>query len=98
MKEKVLVAKMERLRVRLAGTGEVLKGSLSPVGSKKGQPQHNAGYLLTYKGKANKTQSVYIRKDMVPTVKGMIRNYKQAKQTLEDMVETNVKLFKARRD
>lgn len=100
MKEEVLVANIERLRVRLGEAGGVLKGSLSAVRSKKGKDdqRRNAGCLLTYKGKGNKTTSLYIRKDKVPEVKRMIRNYKQAKKYLEDMVEMNVKLFKVRRE
>lgn len=99
MKEDYLEANIARLRVRLGETGGVLKGSLNAVRSKKGEDaqRRNTGYLLTYKGKGNKTKSVYIRKDKVPEAKRMIRNYKQAKKYLEDMVEMNVKLFKVRR-
>jgi hypothetical protein len=100
MKEEDLVASIERLRVQLGETGDVLKGSLSAVRPEKGKgaQRRTAGCLLTYKGKGNKTQSLYIRKGKVPEAKRMIRNYKQAKKNLEGMVEMNVILFKVRRE
>jgi hypothetical protein len=96
MKEKEIIRRMQSLRARLAATGEVLKGSVSPVrlGPRKHAQGQRVSYLLTYKGSDGKTKSIYVRKDRIPSVKRMIRQYKRAKQTLEDMVELNLLLFK----
>lgn len=96
MEEKEIVRRIERLRGRLAATGAVLKGSVSPVrlGPRKNAPGQRVSYLLTYKGPGGKTKSIYVRKDQIPAVQRMIRHYKRAKQTLEDMVELSLKLFK----
>ena len=92
MQEQKIIKKIEKLRSALASTGGTLKGSISPV--RLGEDKKRIAYLLTYKGPGNKTKSVYVSKEKVPEVKRMIRNYKTAKQTLEDMVELNILLFK----
>ncbi len=96
MKEQEIIRRIESLRARLAATGEVLKGSVTPVrlGPRKNARGEKVSYLLTYKGADAKTKSIYVRKDRIPSVKRMIRQYKRAKQILEDMVELNVELFK----
>jgi hypothetical protein len=99
MKENEIIQKIERLRSRLATTGAVLKGSVSlvrlgPMKTAKGQ---RVAYMLTYKGPANQTKSITIRKDRIPAVQRMILHYKRAKQTLEDLVALNETLFKTQR-
>ena len=96
MKENEISRKIEQLRRRLAATGAVLKGSVSPVrlGPRKNARGQRVSYLLTYKGSDGKTKSIYVQKDQIPAVQRMIRQYKRAKQTLEDMVELNLNLFK----
>lgn len=90
--------KIEQTRRTLAATGSILKGSVSAVvlGKKKKGSGQRVAYLLTYKGAGNKTQSVYVKKSQVTEVTQMIRNYQKGKQSLERLVELNVKLFKTK--
>jgi hypothetical protein len=82
----------------LAGTGVVLKGSISKVtlGKKTRTRGDRVSYLLTYKGEGNVTKSLYIRKDQVTEVKQMIRNHHKLKAAVNRLLELNVRLFKAR--
>ena len=82
----------------LASTGALLKGSVSKVvrGNKTRTPGQRVAHLLTYKGEGNTTKSLYIRKDQVPEVKRMIRNYQKLKTALGKLLDLNVKLFKSR--
>jgi hypothetical protein len=96
MQKNEIIRRIERLRGRLAATGPLLKGSVSPVrlGPMKTAEGERVAYLLTYKGPVGKTKSIYVCKSQVPDVQRMIRRYHQAKQTLEKLVELNVTLFK----
>lgn len=82
----------------LASAGPVLKGSVSKVtlGRKTRSRGDRVAYLLTYKGEANITRSLYIRKDQLAEVKQMIRNYRKLKLAFGRLLDLNVKLFKAR--
>ena len=83
----------------LAATGALLKGSVSKVqfGKKKKGRGDRIAYLLTYKGDAQVTRSLYVPKDQVATVTTMIRNHRNARKALEKLVELNVQLFKTTR-
>jgi hypothetical protein len=83
----------------LAASGALLKGSVSRVllGKKKRGRGDRIAYLLTYKGDAQVTRSVYVPKSQVATVTTMIRNYRNARKALEKLVELNVQLFKTTR-
>jgi hypothetical protein len=90
-------SEIARTLKRMTATGAVLKGSISRVtlGKKAHLPGNRVSYLLTYKSDGNKTRSVYLRKDQIPRVKQMIGNYRRLKTTLNQLLELNVKLFKA---
>jgi hypothetical protein len=80
----------------LSTMGGMLKGTVSKVvlGAKKRGVGNRESYLLTYKEKGNKTRTLYVSKQRLVEVEGMIANYQEAKQTLERIIELNVRLFK----
>jgi hypothetical protein len=81
---------------RMAGLGAMLKGTVSQLrlGQRKRGGGERVAYLLTYKGKGNKTKSVYVPADRVPEVKDMIGNHRQATGILDTIVKLSVDLFK----
>jgi len=81
---------------KLAKLGPMLKGTVSKVelGIKKTGAERRVSFILTYKGKGNKTRTIYIGKKRVPDAKKMIGNYKKMKCIVERLVELNVQLFK----
>ena len=88
MKENEISRKIEQLRRRLAATGAVLKGSVSPVrlGPRKNARGQRVSYLLTYKGSDGKTKSIYVQKDQIPAVQRMIRQYYSAPRILDSPI------------
>lgn len=88
---------IEKTLKALASTGAILKGSVSKVtlGKRSRTSGQRVAHLLTYKGKGNTTQSLYVRKDQVAEVKRLIRNYQKLKVALAKLLDLNVKLFKA---
>ena len=83
---------------RLAQLGPLLKGTLSEIKRKKRErgAKTPTAHLLTYKGRGNKTKSVYIPADRFAEAKAMIGRYRQAKCTLDTVVELSVHLFKTK--
>ena len=84
---------------RLAQLGPLLKGTLSELKRKKrerGTKTAPAAHLLTYKGRGNKTKSVYIPADRFAEAKAMVGRHRQAKRTLDTVVELSVHLFKTK--
>ena len=81
---------------RLAQLGPLLKGTLSEIKRKKRErgTKTPTAHLLTYKGRGNKTKSVYIPADRFAEAKAMIGRHRQAKRTLDTVVELSVHLFK----
>jgi hypothetical protein len=51
-------------------------------------------YRLTYKDGQQKTCTVYIPKAALPKIRHMIANYAKTRDVIEQLVETNVELFK----
>jgi hypothetical protein len=67
----------------------LMKGTLNRV-EKNGK----ITYLLTWKGEKNKTKTVYVKKNQIPEVRKMLKNYKKAKKTIEKVVTLTALLFK----
>lgn len=82
---------------RIAQLGPMLKGTVSEVkrGTKKKSVGERTTHLLTYKGKANKTKTVYVPVQRVGEVQAMIAKHRKAKRTLEKVIALSVALFKA---
>ena len=51
-------------------------------------------YRLTYKDRRQKTRIVYIPRSRLPEVRRMIANYSKLRKTLEQLIETNIQIFK----
>jgi hypothetical protein len=51
-------------------------------------------YRLTYKNSQQKTRIVYISRSQLPKIKKMIANYTQLRRLIEQLFETNIKIFK----
>ena len=81
---------------RIAELGPMLKGTVSEVkrGVKKRDAGERTANLLTYKGKGNKTKSVYVPARRVEEVQGMVARHREAKCTLDRVVDLSVDLFK----
>lgn len=88
--------RIANLLAGLSTADKVLKGSVNKVllGERKKGKGKRKSLLLTYKGKGNKTRTVYVSSDRLAEVKRMTANYRRAKQALEEIVELNVRLFK----
>lgn len=82
----------------LAQLGPLLKGTLSEIKRKKRKrgAKTPAAHLLTYKGRGNKTKSVYIPADRFAEAKDMIGRHRQAKRTLDTVADLSALLFKAK--
>jgi len=51
-------------------------------------------YRLTYKDGQQKTQIVYVHRDQLPRIRKMIANYARVRKLIEQLVETNIEVFK----
>ena len=51
-------------------------------------------YRLTYKDGQQKTRIVYVPRSRLPTMRKMIANYARVRKVIEQLVETNIEVFK----
>jgi hypothetical protein len=51
-------------------------------------------YRLTYKDRRQKTQIMYIPQSRLPEARRMIANYYKSRKILEQLIETNIQIFK----
>ncbi len=52
-------------------------------------------YRLTYKDAKQKTRTVYVRREQLPKIRKMIANHANLRKIIEQLVETNIEIFKA---
>ena len=83
---------------QIAKLAAMLKGTVSEVrlGQRKRGRGQRITYLLTYKGKDNRTKSVYVPSDRRAEVERMIANHREARAILDTVAQLNVALFKMR--
>lgn len=83
---------------RIAKLGPMLKGTVSEVkrGARKRGDGERTAHLLTYKGKGNKTRSVYVPAPRVGEVQGMIARHREATRTIDRVADLSVELFKGK--
>ncbi len=83
---------------RIAQLGPMLKGTVSKVnrGVRKRDRGERTAHLLTYKGKDSKTKSVYVPVRRVGEVQEMVDSHREARRTLDRIVDLSVALFKAK--
>ena len=82
-----LKQKQERLKREIARNLDILTGSVSTKGPAR------TGFNLTTKVN-QKTVSRHIRKQLLATVRGMIRRHKKLKTLLQDLSDVNWELIK----
>lgn len=89
------------LTKKLAQYSNIIRGSITSVCAKcsrancicdKRTPRR--AYRLTYKDRRQKTQIVYIARSRLPEVRRMIDNYSKLRNTLEQLIEANIQIFK----
>jgi hypothetical protein len=51
-------------------------------------------YRLTYKDSRQKTRIVYVPQGRLPQIRRMIKNYARARKIMEELIETNLEIFK----
>jgi len=53
-------------------------------------------YRLTYKDSRQKTRIVYVPRSRLPDIRRMITNYSRSRKIMEQLMETNIAVFKKR--
>ena len=86
---------MEKLRLELSKTSEVLKGNLVKLKSKPEKGRKTA-YQITWKGIGNKTRTMYVPAERLGEIRIMTSAYKKARVTLERMADLTAELYKIR--
>jgi hypothetical protein len=51
-------------------------------------------YRLTYKNSQQKTRIVYVPRHRLPKIRKMIANYARSRRIIEQLIETNLEIFK----
>ena len=98
---KDLIKKREKLLDRLGKYSDFVRGSINSVCAKCNRAHcvckkktTRKSYRLTYKSSGQRTRIVYVPKDRLAEIKKKISNYSKARKILEEIVETNVEIFK----
>jgi hypothetical protein len=100
---------MNRLSLRkrhiirqLMSCKDMVRGSLNSVCArcKRGNcacenPGRALIFRLTYKDVEQRTRIVYVPRDRVSEVKGLVRNYRHFCHLMEELIEINVRIFKS---
>lgn len=96
MQKQKIEQQIEKKLLKLQNIKRMLKGSLNKVSSKSTNKEGKRKVVnqLTYKGKENVTQTIYVSASRLAETKKMIDNYQKAKNILNKILELNVELFK----
>ena len=96
-----LTRKRNALRQKLAQWPEFVRGSVTSVcaGCNRAQcicekKSSRRAYRLTYKDSAQKTRIVYVPRGRLPRIRTMIANYNRLRHLIEELIATNIALFK----
>lgn len=89
------------LAKELAQYSSIARGSITSVCAKCSRVNcicdkrtSRKAYRLTYKNRQQKTQIVYVPRSRLPEIKGMIANYSKSRKILEQLIETNIRIFR----
>lgn len=98
---KGLVEKRNMLLKKLDQHSEFVRGSISSVCATCNRARcicqktsSLRAYRLTYKDYQQKTRTVYVPRDQLPRIRKMIANYGRVRKIIEQLIETNIKMFK----
>ena len=93
--------KRETLLKKLGQCTEFVRGSINSVCSTCNRAHcicmgtsSRRAYRLTYKDSQQKTRIVYIPRNQLPRIRKMISNYARLRKLIEQLVETNIEIFK----
>ena len=80
---------------------EFVRGSVNSVCAKCNRARcicekktSRRAYRLTYKDSQQKTRIVYVPQSRLPKIRKMIANYSKSRQIIEQLIETNVEMYK----
>ena len=89
-------AKLDRLLARLPSLADILRGSLlhrttfhSQGCSKCARREGHRQWVLNVNYPGGKNHQISLRRDQLPLVRRWLKNYRQAKKTLEAVCELN---------
>lgn len=93
--------KRNALLKKLTQCSEFVRGSISSVCATCNRARcicqrksSKRAYRLTYKDSQQKTKIVYVPRNQLPKIRRMIANYKRVRGIIEELVETNIEVFK----
>jgi len=97
-----LIQKRNALKTKLAHWPEFARGSVTSVcaGCNRAhciceRKSSRRAYRLTYKDRGQKTQIVYVPQGRLPRIRRMIANYDRLRDIVEELIATNIAVFKA---
>jgi len=100
-----LIKKRERLLRRLNKYSDFVRGSINCVCAKCNRAHcicekktTRKSYRLTYKSSGQRTRIIYVSKNRLAEMKKKISNYSKARNIIEEIVETNIEIFKKKAD
>ncbi|MBW2118156.1 MAG: hypothetical protein JRH09_09605 [Deltaproteobacteria bacterium] len=98
---KGLARKRNALLKKLGQHSEFVRGSISSICTTCNRARcicnktsSRRAYRLTYKDNQQKTRIVYVSRGQLPRIRKMIANYARIRKIIEQLVETNIKIFK----
>jgi hypothetical protein len=93
--------KRNALLKKLTQCPEFVRGSISSVCATCNRARcicerksSKRAYRLTYKDSQQKTKIVYVPRNHLPRIRRMIANHKRVRAIIEQLLETNIELFK----
>jgi hypothetical protein len=100
---KDLIQKRKQLLIRFEQSSDFVRGSINSVCAKckragcicERQTSRRA-YRLTYKDSQQRTRIVYVPRDRLPEIKKKIANYSKSRRIVEEIIETNLEIFKSK--
>ncbi len=94
MKRKVLLEKLSKYSYFVKGSLASVCMVCSRVNCVCTYPKGAVAHRLTYKGKNQKTRTVYVPNGRVKEVRKLISNYRMYRDITEMIFELNVRIFK----
>jgi hypothetical protein len=96
-----LIRKRNALLKKLDQYPEFVRGSINSVCATCNRARcicekksSRRAYRLTYKDSQQKTRIVYVPRSQLPRIRKMIVNYARLRKLIEQLVETNIEVFK----
>ncbi len=97
------MTKKELLLRKVGKTGDLMKGSLVLTYGKCGKKEcrcerseFHKGHFFSYRLKG-RSYGLYLPEGLVPKVKKLIDNWRELKETVEELTDLNAKLIKKRK-